>query len=370
MLRSICRYLMIFALFASIPPLVTAAEVSKLDESLVAVESRANNLRSQAIKQAFKEVVLKNTGTRSALSHPDVVKQLASASSLMTQYGYQELDGELFIQVNFDHKRLISLLRQAGLPVWGRQRPLTLVWLVEDVEDDKSILSDASSSTTRDAFNTQSANRGVPLVFPLMDLDDAMQVGVNDIRGQFTDNVANASLRYQSNYFIMATIEPQGAVLRYQMALYPRERADDASQLTPLISANGEVSTVEQAVTAITAAASEYYVGQYAIADSGEKLTAKVAFTDVSQMKQLVEIEKYLNQLSAIKTVSVARIEGMTVEFNVALFGNEDDLHRLMKLDPRIEVISSITADEVEYASFETMTKVEKQTQIYYWKGQ
>ncbi|QQX82248.1 DUF2066 domain-containing protein [Shewanella sp. KX20019] len=370
MLRSMCRYLMIFALFVSISPLATAAEVNKLDESLVAVESRANNLRSQAIKQAFKDVVLKNTGTETALTHPDVVKQLAKASSLMTQYGYQELDGELFIQVNFDHKRLISLLRQAGLPVWGKQRPLTLMWLVEDIENERSILSDASSSSTREVFNTQSDNRGVPLVFPLMDLDDAMQVGVNDIRGQFTDNVANASLRYQFNYFIMATIAPQGSVFRYQMALYPRERADDASQLTPLINANGEVATVEKAVTAITAAASEYYVSQYAIADSGEKLTTKIAFTDVSHMKQLVEIETYLNQLSAIKTASVARVEGTTVEFNLALFGNEDDLHRLMKLDPRIEVIKSITADDMEYASFEPMAKVEKQIQIYYWKGQ
>lgn len=370
MLRSICRYLMIFALFASISSLVTAAEVSKLDESLVPVQSRANNLRRQAIKQAFKDVVLKNTGTQSALSHPDVIKQLASASSLMIQYGYKELDGKLFIKVNFDHKRLIRLLRQAGLPVWGKQRPLTLVWLVEEVEGTKSILNDSSSSVIRDVFNMQSANRGVPLVFPLMDLDDAMQVGVNDIRGQFTDNVANASLRYQSNYFIMATIEPQGAVLRYQMALYPRGSVDGESQLTPLTHAGGEVTTVEQAATAITAAASEYYVSQYAIADSGEKLTTKIAFTDVSQMQQLVQIEKYLNQLSAIKTVSVARIEGTTVEFNLALFGNEADLHRLMQLDPRIEAINSITADEGPYTSFDTMTNVEKQTQNYYWKGQ
>lgn len=368
MLKAVCRYLMMFPLLFCFSAI--SAEVYNLDESLVPVDSRAKNLRSQAIKQGLREVVLKNTGTQSALTHPDVVKQLANASALMTQYGYQDLDGKLFIKVSFDHKRLISLLRQAGLPVWGKQRPLTLVWLVEEVEGERKILNDASTSAARTSFDTQSSNRGVPLLFPLMDLDDAMQVGVNDIRGQFTANVANASLRYQANYFIMATISPQGAVYRYQMSLYPRELTAGASQYTPSTSQSGESASVEQAVVDITAAASEYYVSQYAIADSGEKLTTKITFTDVSEMKQLVEIEKYLNQLSAIKTVAVASIEGMTVEFNLGLFGNEEDLHRLMKLDPRIESIGNASSDNVEYANFGSENNANKPTQIYYWKGQ
>ncbi len=368
MLKTVCRYMMMFPLLFCFSAI--SAEVYNLDESLIPVDSRAKNLRSQAIKQGLKEVVLKNTGTQSALTHPEVVKQLANASAMMTQYGYQDLDGELFIKVSFDHKRLISLLRQAGLPVWGKQRPLTLIWLVEEIEGDRKILNDASASNTRAWFDTQSSNRGVPLLFPLMDLDDSMQVGVNDIRGQFTANVANASLRYQANYFIMATISPQGAVYRYQMSLYPRELTAGASQYTPSTSHSGESASVEQAVADITAAASEFYVSQYAIADSGEKLTTRISFTDVSEMKQLVEIEKYLNQLSAIKTVTVASIEGMTVEFNLGLFGNEEDLHRLMNLDPRIESIANGTSDNIVYANFGSETNTNKPTQIYYWKGQ
>lgn len=368
MLKAVCRYLMMFPLLFCFSAI--SAEVYNLDESLVPVDSRAKNLRSQAIKQGLKEVVLKNTGTQSALTHPDVVKQLASANAMMTQYGYQDLDGKLFIKVSFDHKRLISLLRQAGLPVWGKQRPLTLVWLVEEVEGERKILNDASTSVTRTSFDTQSSNRGVPLLFPLMDLDDSMQIGINDIRGQFTDNVANASLRYQANYFIMATISPQGEVFSYKMSLYPRELNAGSSQYNPSTSQSGESASVEQAVVDITAAASEYYVSQYAIADSGEKLTTKITFTDVSKMKQLVEIEKYLNQLSAIKTVAVASIEGMTVEFNLGLFGNEEDLHRLMKLDPRIESIGNTSSNNIEYASFGSENNANKPTQIYYWKGQ
>ncbi|WOT03724.1 DUF2066 domain-containing protein [Shewanella youngdeokensis] len=370
MLRFMYRYLMMLTLFVSVFNQANATEIGHLDESLVLIESRAIQLRDQAIKKGLEDVILKNSGTQRALSHPDVVKQLANAKGIMTQYGYQELDGELLLQVSFDHQRVISLLRQAGLPVWGAQRPLTLVWLVEDGATERQILADESQSPTREAFNTQADNRGVPLLFPLMDLDDAMQVGVNDIRGQFTDTVANASSRYQSNYFIVATVATVDIGFEYQMSLYPVERAKGSSQHTAITNRSGRVATIEEAVIAITTATSEYYVGQYAIADSGEKLTTKIAFTDITQMKQIVEIEQYLNQLSAVKSVSIAQVKGQDVEFNVALFGDEDDLHRLIKLDSRIAVMSDITSTRTRSSGLESVGNVDKQTQIYYWKGQ
>ncbi|MGS0680823.1 DUF2066 domain-containing protein [Shewanella sp. 125m-7] len=370
MLKLILRIFVTFSFFAGFSTLVAAAEVKQLDEGVVSIDSRSTALRSQGIKRAFEEVILKNSGTQLALSNEIVKKQLGNASSLMTQYGYVEDKGELFLKVNFDHKRIISLLREAGLPVWGKQRPLTLVWLVLSENGEREILNDASSIPSRQVFERESATRGVPLLLPLMDLDDSMKVGVNDIRGQFTDNVAHASLRYQSNYFILATIEPQASVYRYQMNLYPREKAAQSLQLNSLITKSGEAATIDDAVAAIVAATSEYYVGQYAIADSGEQKTTKLTFADVTEMKQLVAIEQYLNQLSAIKSASIARIQGQTIEFNLNLFGNEADLHRLMALDPRIEAVMSNNQQNLGYSSIETEVQAQKETQIYYWKGQ
>ncbi|MGS0689123.1 DUF2066 domain-containing protein [Shewanella sp. 30m-9] len=370
MLKLILRTFITVSFLVGFSTHVTAAEVKFLDEGVVPIDSRSTALRSQGIKQAFEEVILKNSGTQSALSNEAIKKQLGNASSLMTQYGYFEDNGELFLKVNFDHKRIIALLREAGLPVWGKQRPLTLVWLVINEHGEREIISDASSNVSRQVFDRESATRGAPVLFPLMDLDDSMKVGVNDIRGNFSDNVADASLRYQSNYFIMAAIEPQGSTYRYQMSLYPRKKAAQSLQLTAVINKSGEAATIDEAVAAMVAATSEYYVGQYAIADSGEQKTTKISFADISDMKQLVAIERYLDQLSAIKSASISRIEGQTIEFNLRLFGNEADLHRLMALDPRIESVSSNSLQNLDYSTIETQVQAQKETQIYYWKGQ
>ncbi|WP_299806352.1 DUF2066 domain-containing protein [uncultured Shewanella sp.] len=370
MLKFTLRFFVIFPFLACLSTFVNAADVNSLDESAVSIESRSTALRSQGIKQAFEAVIMKNSGTQAALTNPLIQKQLKNASSLMTQYGYYEDAGELFLKVNFDHKRIIRLLREAGLPVWGTQRPLTLVWLVLDEDGERQILNDGSSSSSRKTFDSESLSRGVPLLFPLMDLDDSMKVGVNDIRGRFTDNVANASLRYQANYFLMATVEPQGAVYHYQMGLYPRDKDPQAMQMTSLINTRGETATIEDAVTAMIAAASEYYVSQYAIADSGERNTTKIAFSDVIDIKQLVLIERYLAQLSAIKSASIASIKGQTVEFNLALFGNESDLHRLMSLDPQVGTVESNIQQNMGFSPVEPIEASQKEIQIYYWKGQ
>ncbi|MCL1137429.1 DUF2066 domain-containing protein [Shewanella pneumatophori] len=370
MLKLILRICVIFCSLTGFTATAMAAEVKQLDEGIVPIETRSTTLRTQGIKQAFENVILKNSGTQSALTNERIKQQLGSASSLMTQYGYFEQDGELFLKVNFDHKRIIALLREAGLPVWGKQRPLTIVWLVAGENGEREILNDASDTVSRTTFNQESEAKGVPLLFPLMDLDDAMRVGVNDIRGRFADNVASASLRYQANYSLLATIEQQGAVYRYQMDLYPREKAPQALQMTSLVSQSGEASSMEEAVKAIVAATSEYYVGQYAVADSGQKNSTTIIFTDVAEMQQLVSIERYLSQLSAIKSARVANIQGQSVEFNIDLFGDEADLHRLMALDPRIDVINSLSEQNSNYSSFDPVEQPQKETQIYYWKGQ
>ncbi|MGS0726893.1 DUF2066 domain-containing protein, partial [Shewanella sp. 0m-11] len=87
MLKLILRTFITVSFLVGFSTHVTAAEVKFLDEGVVPIDSRSTALRSQGIKQAFEEVILKNSGTQSALSNEAIKKQLGNASSLMTQYG-------------------------------------------------------------------------------------------------------------------------------------------------------------------------------------------------------------------------------------------------------------------------------------------
>ncbi|WP_394205454.1 DUF2066 domain-containing protein [Shewanella waksmanii] len=322
---------------ALVPTTLKAAAISSLDEASVAVDDRSRNQRTQALKTALKNVVLKNSGSEAAVQHPLVIDSLKNPSSLTTQFGYQEVDGELLLNVSFDHSKIVELLRQAQLPVWGKQRPTTLFWLAQSDANERAIISDSSTMELRQVFSEFTQKRAIPSVFPLMDLDDSMRLSVNDVRGMFVEPVQLASERYQTDYFVMAAIDTVNEQTRYAFSLYAMQ--NNQPMLTPLVSKRAEVGSADVAAAQILSAVSEYYAGRYAIADSGEANTAMVSFVDITNRSQLVEIEKYLLQLSAVSHVSLVSLQGYTAQYQLDLFGTEDDLHRLMKLESRIDEI-------------------------------
>ena len=70
-------------------------------------------------------------------------------------------------------------------------------------------------------------------------------------------------------------------------------------------------------------------------------------------MAQLVEIESYLNQLSAIKAVSLSQFKANTVTYKLELFGDADDLRKLLNINKRLTEIPQLdTNDELADMEF------------------
>ena len=315
-----------------------AVEVSKLDEADVPVTSRSVPERNKALKAALEKVIIKNTGTARSLDNGVTQSQLANPDALLSQYGYVEQNGQLLLKANFEHRRIITLLRQAQLPVWGIQRPLTLFWVAMPSEGDTILLADSSTLAERQAFNTFSDERGIPVLLPILDLDELMGINPNDVKGMFADIVSSVSGRYQADFLALVAIEPAGNQVRYRLNLYTKATID--SLTPPLFSFNGTAENSAQAITTMMAALGDYYFTKYAIADSGEQVGASVTFVNIDKMAQLVEVEKYLKQLSAVKNATLSRIQGNTATFSLDLFGSQTDFERLLSLEPRISVVA------------------------------
>lgn len=314
----------------------SATELLQLDESAVKVDNRTTQTKNAALKQALKNVLLKNSGSESAFLVPSIAAAINNPTAFIRQFGYQEVDGQLFLNASFDHRKVIKLLRDEQLPVWGKQRPLTLFWLSQENLSERAIVNDASLLESRSYMAELASERGVPVLLPIMDLDDSMLVSVTDIRGMFADQVATASARYNTDYFIMASIDAAADnQVSYNMALYSTASGDPL--FNPLAQRSGMALDTNAAIDEIFITMSEYFVSRYAIADSGESLMTELVFTDITKRKQLVDIEKYLTQLSAVKQVSLTELRGVSAAFSVQLFGTEEDLYRLLKLESKIK---------------------------------
>ncbi|QIR14394.1 DUF2066 domain-containing protein [Shewanella aestuarii] len=362
MLKNIIK---LFALSIAIYSHATVAvEVSQLDEADIVVPSRASNIKVEALKEALAKVFVKNSGSPSVVMHPLVKAQIDNPEVLLTQYGYRQVDDNLVLSASFDHKRIIDTLRQADLAVWGAQRPLTLLWLTVEQDNETVILADSSNNPLRASFASSSINKGIPLLLPLMDLDDLMAVSATDVKGMFTDVVSDSSARYQADYFAIADITPTVGAVRFQISLFDKTRQNGLLQ--PLIMQQGQTVDENAAVNRIVSLLADYYIGQYAIASTGNSIQTSVSFVGIDSMSQLVELESYLKQLSAVKAISVKQLQNNIVAFNVSLFGSVDDLQRLLNIDKRLSKIDAMGGVD----AYRQTPNAETVQLIYEWIGQ
>lgn len=329
--------------------IATAVEIGQLDQATVTVDSRSHHARNQALQQALFNVLLLNSGAKALQDNPQIQSVLKDASSMVVQYDYDQTSEGLQLNVTFDHDKLIRLLRDTNLPVWGKQRPLTLVWLASDSDGERHLVSDESTAAEHQAFIKASKSRGIPLMFPLLDLDDLMAVNVNDVRGQFTNTVAKASRRYAADYFAMVSFDNVGGnnadeqKVHYQAALYAQS-ADVNPYAPALVSRTGEADSREDAIDAIMLSLSDYFVQQYAATDSGQANAADIEFSNVAHMRQLVDIEAFFRQLTAVKHFNIKSIRGNHVIYQLQLFGSRDDLSNVLRLEQRIQADNDVAA--------------------------
>ncbi|QSX35269.1 DUF2066 domain-containing protein [Shewanella avicenniae] len=318
-----------------------AVEIAKLDQSSAIVDSRSDADRNQALRQALFNVLQLNSGAKALKDNPQIAAIMGDASALVVQYSYDKTEAGLQLNATFDHDKIIKLLRDAGLPVWGKQRPLTLVWLASDISGESQLIADAAESTERNDFSKASTARGIPLVLPLLDLDDLMAVSVNDVRGMFANTVAKASLRYQADYFALASIQTVAdQSIQFEVALYSKAAANNP-YAPALATRSGTVASREEAIGEIMLSLSDYFVSQYAVTDSGLADVAEIEFSGIHAMRQLVAIDGFFSQLTVVKQFSVKSIKADRVRYQLQLIGSRDDLANVLRLEPRMSPLTT-----------------------------
>src|SRR6185503_18770188 len=113
-------------------------------------------------------------------------------------------------QVGFISTQVDQALAALQKPVWGPERPLTLLWIaVDDGNGGRALLgaNDTAAlgldpnppgmterlAALRKDLQSVADERGLPITLPLLDLEDLGAVTFADVWGGFEDRVAGAS---------------------------------------------------------------------------------------------------------------------------------------------------------------------------------
>ena len=138
------RFLLAFIVaLILVSPGFAANEVKNLYEAEVDVANKDAQTRSEAFGLALLQVAVKVSGRRGAGANPVVVEAVQHPDRFVQQFRYREIEPpsaedtapggqRLKLWVQLDPKAVDALMRDAGMPVWGRVRPSVLMLVVID----------------------------------------------------------------------------------------------------------------------------------------------------------------------------------------------------------------------------------------------
>ena len=354
---------------------VNATTLANLYEVSVPVFSQSNKERKEATAKAFEELLIRVTGKRDVLGLESSQKLLANSRRFVRSFRYEELpppevfkpvqvkDLELSdvnqqtdeteideeeqsqptqqIVVSFDEKAVKNSLWKFKLPVWGKTRPSTLLWLaVQDHEQRKML--DASESTEILALLKQHAEkRGVPIIYPNLDTEDQAKINVTDVWGAYKIPVDDASSRYQAEAVISAQLLlDETGTWQSRWNLY--QSGDESSWK---LSAPNLSVVIFENVDQLASALAE----RYAQVSSGEDDSRfLIHIRDVSNLADYEKINRYLSSLSVVKHAELAQIQNNELVYELELRSNPRALKQAIALGKTLSAQEDPFAAEID----------------------
>jgi len=105
--------------------------------------------------------------------------------------------GQRHIEVQFSVPLIRQLLAAENIPVWGSNRPSVLVWMaLQDTTGQRKLLDRETGPEIIGIIRDFAEERGLPVIFPVLDLEDRRNLSADSIWAQDQLAIEAASDRY------------------------------------------------------------------------------------------------------------------------------------------------------------------------------
>lgn len=309
--------LMVIAALAPLATPATAAVVANLYEATVPASGRGDAARNAAFATALRMVAVRASGQRDAGERLSAAT-VSDARRYVQRFG-DNPDGTL--QVGFDGDSIERILAQNDLPVWGRERPLTLVWLsIEDAAGQQNWVGlDVVLPETR-IIQQVAELRGLPLVWPVMDMEDRMLASALGSGEQAEARLATLASRYRADGILVGRARRAATgELNVRWSLHFGETTSETTGSLP--------EGVHYAADQLSR--------QYAAA-AGAVQDVLVDVTAIGNLQAYAETLNYLEGLTLVRSAQVDHVSGDTVRFRLQVRGDAGLLARAIRLGSRL----------------------------------
>lgn len=286
-----------------------------LFDARIEVESESSAEREEATRDGLESILTRLTGRENPGDDDALADLLEQSDRYVQQYGYDtDDDDRLLLRLRYDGRALQRELVEKEIPIWPRERrPRTLAWVVVDEGGSRRILGGDESADLQSALRDAGARTGLPLLFPLMDLEDQQAIRASDIWGGFREPIESASERYDADAVLVGRVSQRGQGWRARWVLYW-----DGESHSWTVEDDSTADVLDVGLEAGVTRLAEHYAE---IPEDGEVGRLTVRVRDVDGLDGYARVERYLRDLSGVEAVDAVRMTGDAVDFRVSFQG-------------------------------------------------
>ncbi|KTF19051.1 DUF2066 domain-containing protein [Pseudoalteromonas sp. 10-33] len=307
---------------------VSAVEVTDLYQDILKVDDKSRDSRLAASRKALLNVLVKVSGDETADQNRLAQQRTKDISDYMLKFEYDERTvGQLKLVVKFEARKINALIKELSLPLWGSQRPLVAIWL--GIEDNwrRELVTQESYPQLEQLIYDSARRRGLPVVVPLLDLQDRRLVGIPEVWGNFSGPIEEASQRYSAERSITAKMYKDNNSNNW--VLDWRFTNDD------LFDENRLVGDKQQIVSQMIDTLARGLASEYAIDPNAyyEQASAILTLKGTNNFVDVELAKRRLQSLSVVTDVIIIRRTTEFVEYKLSHTGNVTDLKKALGLD-------------------------------------
>ena len=323
-----------------------AVEMNSLYSVQVPLDPEDSNSRNLAYQSALTEVLVRVTGTTASAESEQMAELFPNPARFVLQY---RPGPDNTLVVSLDGPTIENVLRQAGASVWGSDRPLTLIWIAVDwgqgereivaADDPQRMSGDARSidrnRMLRERVQEVASRRGIPVLFPLLDIEDLENVSFSDIWGGFDDMLLLASARYQTDTVLVGRIRTQSRQMNRWTWYLGDERADW----------NG---TTEEMINLLA----DSLAARFVVDSRSPMETIRLTISGIESVNAFGRVQRFMDNLRGIDAIMIDTVAGDRIVYEVQMQGGTERLQRALELSNMLEPIDPFS-DGVEVVPFD-----------------
>lgn len=203
-----------------------AETVSNLYQVREPVSGQSPEERNRATQAALETLVLRLTGDTKAAQGSALAALRKDPQQVISQYGFEAGPPETLL-VDFDPATTDRALRQAGLPIWGSNRPSILGWWLNDSVEGSNLVGDGQGSA--EPLRRAAQHRGLPLRLPLADLSEQSVGTAQTLEGTDAGALREASERYGADAILAVHAKEEGGQWQGKWRLWLGEQREQGT---------------------------------------------------------------------------------------------------------------------------------------------